>query len=447
MDENYVGAINWIHSREQFGSRPGLYRIEYLLEKLGNPQNNLKIVHIAGTNGKGSTVSYLKELFLNSGLCVGTFTSPFIERFNERICIDGHHIPDEDIVFLVNKLQPIVIEMDNREDVYGLTEFELVTAMMFYYFHEKKVDVAVIEVGLGGLLDSTNVVSPIICGITTIGFDHMQILGDTIEKIAEQKAGIIKQNCSVVTGNIPEKALRVIEQKASSLGVEIYRYNLEYHVNHILSEHLSNEYFSFNNATHNFSILNTTLLGKHQVENAGAALQIYLIFMEKCKMSVNRKMISESLNDAFIPGRMEILSESPFVIVDGAHNVPAIETLKSNLQEILTKTEAVQSRLFILFSAINTKDVSGMIRLLEDIQHAELMITSFENDFAFNVTEIEKNCHKKTNVMSKWEEAITILLNQMSKDDFLVITGSLYFVSTVRKKLKERQEKDIVIIK
>lgn len=433
MDKNYIEALNWIHSREQFGIRPGLFRMEYLLEKLGNPQNKLKVIHIAGTNGKGSTVTYVKELLQHSGLVVGTFTSPFIESFNEEISINGHHISNDDLVFLVNRIRPIVVEMDSRKDVNGVTEFEVITAMMFTYFHEKKVDVAVIEVGLGGLLDSTNVVKPIVCGITTIGLDHLQILGDTLEKIAEQKAGIIKENCAVVTGNICEEALNVIEQKASSVGADIYRYSQEYTVQHILSEQLSREYFSFTNNSQQHPLLYTTLLGQHQVENAGMALQIYFTFMDKCQLDIDKSMISESLSNSFIPGRMEILSERPYIITDGAHNVHAMKRLQSNLQDMLAKTE--KGKLYILFSAINTKDVSGMLHLLEEIEYEEFIITLFEHNQALTKEDYEK--YGQQNIVNNWEDAICSILNKMDEQDFFVITGSLYFISTVRNKLKE----------
>ncbi|MFO1445109.1 bifunctional folylpolyglutamate synthase/dihydrofolate synthase [Bacillus sp. Bva_UNVM-123] len=433
MDRNYVEALQWIHSRKQFGIRPGLFRMEYLLEKLGNPQHELKVIHIGGTNGKGSTVTYVKELLQNSGLVVGTFTSPFIESFNEEISINGHHISNDDLVYLVNKIKPIVLEMDRHEDVNGVTEFEVITAMMFTYFYEQKVDVAVIEVGLGGLLDSTNVVKPVVCGITTIGLDHLQILGDTIEKIAEQKAGIIKENCSVVTGNIGERALNVIVQKARSVGATIYRFNEDYTVHHILSEHLSREYFSFTNKEQQFPILYTTLLGKHQVENAGMALQIYFTFMEKCQFDVNREIICESLNNAFIPGRMEILSERPYIITDGAHNIHAMKRLQNNIQEMLAKTD--KGKLYILFSAINTKDVSGMLHLIEEIQYEEFIITLFDHNLALTIEDYEKCGY--SHVAINWEEAITSILNKMDKEDFFVITGSLYFISTMRTKLKE----------
>ncbi|WP_042354887.1 bifunctional folylpolyglutamate synthase/dihydrofolate synthase [Bacillus rubiinfantis] len=436
MDEKLATAMKCILSRKRFGSRPGLFRIEYILKELRNPQDEINIVHIAGTNGKGSTAAYLTELFINTGLTVGTYTSPAIERFNERICINGCHIPNEDIIYLVERLEPIVTEMDKNPVLSGLTEFEYVTAMMYGYFQAKKVDVAIIETGLGGLMDSTNVGHPIVSGITTIGLDHMQILGNSIEKIAQQKAGIIKENSLIVTGNIPENAMRVIEVKASSLGAQIYRYNQEYFPRHIVTKPLEGECFSFNNDIYYFPFLTISLLGKHQVENAGMALQMYLLFMEYLELTVNWQVIEESFSHAFIPGRMELLSKQPLVIIDGAHNVPGIERLQANLEEMLAK-RSKSSTCYILFSAINTKDVSGMIGLLENIDQAQLTITSFDYESALSVGEIAVNCQQQVNISNNWHDAVTALLNLMNDDDFLIITGSLYFISTIRHQLQD----------
>lgn len=171
----------------------GLDRIQALLDKVENPEKKVPVIHIAGTNGKGSTVAYLRSIFIEAGVTVGSFTSPYIEEFNERIAIDAQPIPDSALIHYVEKYQPIVADLDDQPAIGGITEFEILTAIMLDYFAEEAVDVAIVEVGLGGLLDSTNVVSPILTAITTIGYDHMEILGDTLNEIAQQKAGIIKK--------------------------------------------------------------------------------------------------------------------------------------------------------------------------------------------------------------------------------------------------------------
>lgn len=186
-------AIAWIHSRKKFGSRPGLERIQALLDKVDNPEKKVPVIHIAGTNGKGSTVAYLRSILIEAGVTVGSFTSPYIEEFNERIAIDAKPIPDNQLIQYVKKYQPIVAELDQDPAISGITEFEILTAIMLDYFATEQVDVAIVEVGLGGLLDSTNIVKPILTAITTIGYDHMDVLGDTLNEIAGQKAGIIKK--------------------------------------------------------------------------------------------------------------------------------------------------------------------------------------------------------------------------------------------------------------
>ena len=173
-------AIAWIHSRKKFGSRPGLDRIQALLNRVDNPEKKVPVIHVAGTNGKGSTVAYLRSILIEAGVTVGSFTSPYIEEFNERIAIDAKPILDSALIHYVQKYQSIVAELDKEPSISGITEFEILTAIMLDYFADEKIDVAIVEVGLGGLLDSTNVVEPILTAITTIGYDHMEILGDTL---------------------------------------------------------------------------------------------------------------------------------------------------------------------------------------------------------------------------------------------------------------------------
>lgn len=217
-------SIDWIHSRLKFGIKPGLSRIIHLLELLDNPQDKLKTVHIAGTNGKGSTVTFLSNILQTYGLKVGTFTSPYIEIFNERIAINGNFISDEDLDRIVAVIKPLVLEMDQDADLAHITEFEILTAIGFVYFYEQSVNLAIIEVGLGGLYDSTNVITPLVAAITSIGLDHQDILGNNLTQIAQQKAGIIKPHVPVVVGNgqgMPDEAYAAIIAIASSQSAPI----------------------------------------------------------------------------------------------------------------------------------------------------------------------------------------------------------------------------------
>ena len=206
MIESYAEALNFIHGRTKFKKIPTLDRMRLFLDRLGNPQKGLKYVHITGTNGKGSTVAMLRSMLMKAGLNVGSFTSPFITRFNERIALNAEPISDEDLTRLARKVEPVVQQLDQELPTGGPTEFEIDTAIMFCYFAEKQPDLVLLEVGIGGLYDSTNVITPLVSVITTVSWDHMKYLGDTLAKIAHQKAGIIKKGVPVVIGQLPSSS-------------------------------------------------------------------------------------------------------------------------------------------------------------------------------------------------------------------------------------------------
>lgn len=426
-------AIEWIHSRRPFGSRPGLDRVEALLERLGNPEKKIQTIHIAGTNGKGSTVSCLRSMLEESGLTVGTYTSPYIELFNERIAIDKVPISEADLVYWVEKIQPLVEELDQIEAVSGITEFEVLTAMAFDYFYEKKVDVAIIEVGLGGLLDSTNVIVPVLTGITTIGMDHTEILGDTLEKIAEQKAGIIKHQVPVVTGNIVKEAQAVIEQQAKKLQAPLYKLGRDYHVTYKHPSESWGELFDFENERGKQKSLQTPLLGRYQTENAGLAIQLYSLYCQYTGLPFQEKNVKNGLKKTSWPARMEKISTEPLIVLDGAHNSHAIARLVDTLTN-----EFSNYRIKILFSALETKDVKGMLEQLLTIPQAEIFLTTFDYPKAIRLSEnYDEMDEKRISVVSLWQFGLAELLEKMTADDLLLITGSLYFVSEVRQLLMD----------
>lgn len=425
-------AIEWIHSRLAFGSRPGLDRIEALLALVENPEKKVPTIHVAGTNGKGSTVSYLRALIQETGLTVGTFTSPYIESFNERIAIDGKAIPDEDLVILVEQIQPLVAQLDQQEAVSGITEFEILTALGLMYFVEKKVDVAVIEVGLGGLLDSTNVVEPMLTAITTIGMDHTDILGDTLEEIAAQKAGIIKTGIPVVTGNIQSQALAVIEAQALEKQAKTYRFDQEYEVAYHNPDPQWGEIFDFYNEAGKLTELKTSLLGQHQIENAGVAIQTFYLFCQLKSLPFKEKEVRDGLKKTFWPARMERMSEEPLIILDGAHNEHAMKRLVENM-----KREFKNYHINILFSALETKDISKMLEQLLEIPNSEITLTSFEYPKALDLAKNYQNVDEsRITVASLWQFGLADLLERTSSEDLILVTGSLYFVSEVRQLLQ-----------
>ncbi|MDT2675114.1 bifunctional folylpolyglutamate synthase/dihydrofolate synthase [Enterococcus dongliensis] len=429
IDLTIEEAIAWIHSRKKFGSRPGLARIQALLTKLDNPEKKVPAIHIAGTNGKGSTVAYLRSILLEAGVTVGSFTSPYIEEFNERIAIDGKSITDVELIHYVKKFQPIVAELDQDPAINGITEFEILTAMMLDYFAAEKVDVAIIEVGLGGLLDSTNVVQPILTAITTIGYDHMDILGDTLNEIAYQKAGIIKRNIPVVTGNITKGPLIEIIEKAAAETAKIYRYGEEYQVDYLRPDPTWGELFNFTDRRGKLSSLKVPLLGRHQVENAGVAIELFHLYCEQIGLPFEEKTIQKGLAKAQWPARMEKISNEPLIVMDGAHNGHAIERLVENI-----KREFSGYNIKILFSALETKDVDQMLTLLSTIPRVKIYLTTFEYPKALDLSRFDK-LDSRFEVVSLWQFGLGELLENMQADDLLLITGSLYFVSEVRQLL------------
>ncbi|MGX7245638.1 bifunctional folylpolyglutamate synthase/dihydrofolate synthase [Enterococcus quebecensis] len=431
-------AIDWIHSRLPFGSRPGLDRVEELLNRVDNPEDKVPTIHIAGTNGKGSTVTYLRCMLEELGLKVGTFTSPYIEHFNERIAINGHGISDNHIIQYVEKYQDLIEEMDQQPESAGITEFETLTVMALDYFLDEQVDVAIVEVGLGGLLDSTNVVKPQLTAITTIGKDHTEILGDTLEKIAFQKAGIIKESIPVVTGNIEEEAFMVIDKVAKEKHSSVYRYDKDYKAEYLHPDKQWGEVFHFYGKAGKLPNVKVPLLGRHQVENAAVAIQLFHLYCDMQQIHFKDRDVYQGLAKAQWPARMEKISDEPLIILDGAHNDHAMHRLAENL-----KKEFPNREIHILFSALATKNVDQMIGLLRKVPNVHLYLTTFDYPRAIELTKMAHFEDEKTELVSLWQFGLGEILEKMSGDDLMLVTGSLYFVSQVRELLLNIGSSDV----
>lgn len=415
-------ALEWIHSRLKFNIRPGLTRIEALLKLLGNPEKELSMLHIAGTNGKGSTVAFTRGILEQLGLTVATFTSPFIETFGERMAINGHPIPDEKLIKYVEQLKPLVEEMDKDARLAGITEFEIITALAFRYFADEHVDVALIEVGLGGLLDSTNVIQPVATAITTIGMDHMDILGDTLEKIAAQKAGIIKPYTPLVTGKIADEALAVIAETAQTNQAKHYQYGIDYQV-----EILENERSNYKDDEIHLLNLEKSLLGLHQIDNAALAVKLTMVYAHKVGLSLSEEAIRVGLRRTFWPARMEEVSQAPLTLLDGAHNVHAMQRLLENL-----KNEFSGRKITILFSALVTKDITEMIKILQTVDNSKLILTTFDYPKALKLEDFAYLEKENVTLAEDWKSTYAALKENLHKDDVLLMTGSLYFMSQIR---------------
>lgn len=428
-------AIEWIHSRKKFTNEPTLTRVQHLLHTLGNPETGLKIVHIAGTNGKGSTVAYLSRLFQELGYNVGTYTSPYVESFNERIGINGTPISDHELISLIQKMQPLVQEMDETEELVGTTEFEITTAMMFEYFSKQEVDIVILEVGLGGIYDSTNVISnPLVTAISTIGYDHCKILGSSIEEITKQKIGIFKPKSPVVLGNLSEEAKQLCIEYAHSLYCPVYVYGEDYQAKYLgPSTRTVGEKFNYKDGVRSMKRASIPMIGRHQVENVAFALQIFDIVLKRENKSLSNSDVQHALSKVEWPGRMEIYQNEPLIILDGAHNLPAITRLTQTLQE-----EYSDYHIHILFAALSYKDYDSMIKELSTLDNAEITLTTFDVSKSVPVESFE-SYDELTNVQifNNWRHAFFETLHDIDEEkEMVVVTGSLYFISEVRQFLK-----------
>ncbi|MFB9770185.1 bifunctional folylpolyglutamate synthase/dihydrofolate synthase [Lactiplantibacillus modestisalitolerans] len=429
---DYQAALAFIHGRTQFKKIPTLARMRRFLAELGDPQTQVAGIHVAGTNGKGSTVADLRDLLMASGLTVGTFTSPFIVRFNERISVDGQPISDADLVALVARVKPVVAKLDAELSSGGPTEFEIITAMMFLYFATQPIDVAVIEVGIGGLYDSTNVWTPQVSVVTTIGYDHMQILGKTLTAIATQKAGIIKPGVPVVVGKLPAEAQAVMVATATERGAALQTLGEDF-TTHLLPAQGWEERFNYDGSTAHFKALTTPLLGDYQVDNAAVALTAYLTYQRQTGGSVTPRDVKTALATTQWPGRFERLNSDPLIIIDGAHNEPAMLELATTL-----KTRFAYQTVYVIVAVLADKQHDQMIATLSELPNVHLLLTQFAGPSAkrpaTRPAELKQELTRGRagEVFADWQSALVRATQEMSSDDVLLLTGSLYFISEVR---------------
>lgn len=430
---DYEDALAFIHGRYKFKKHANLDTIKRLLKELGNPEQKLKIIHVGGTNGKGSTVSYLKNIFMAEGKTVGTFTSPFITRFNERISVNGEPISDDDLVDLVATIKPIVDKLDAELAEDGPTEFEIITAMMFLFFSQQPIDVAIVEVGIGGILDSTNVITPIVSVITTIGMDHMQLLGNTIREISEQKAGIIKENRAVVVGNVSDEAMEVFISKANNTKSSLYSFGNQFTISDLKNTNRWTQTFDYEDNQIVIRKLESQLLGEYQSHNAACAIKAYCLFKEFANEDASRDVITKGIKKTTWPGRFERVNESPLVVLDGAHNVDAMNQLNKLIKNYFNGTE-----IYIIIGILSDKSYMEMLNIIGSINNAHLVLTKFEaygSRQSVDVDEIASSIKAKNDVqvIDDWHEAIATVASEVSDDDMILVTGSLYFISDVRK--------------
>ncbi|MGG1677595.1 bifunctional folylpolyglutamate synthase/dihydrofolate synthase [Neobacillus sp. NRS-1170] len=426
MFTTYQEALDWIHARLRLGIKPGLKRMEWMMEKLDHPENKIKAVHIGGTNGKGSTVTFLRSILEAAGYTVGTFTSPYIEQFNERISVNGKPISDQEILNLTNIILPLADELEETE-LGGPTEFEVITAMSFYYFaNMNKVDIVLFEVGLGGRFDSTNIIQPLASIITNIGLDHTNILGNSYEEIAFEKAGIIKEKTPIFTAVKHPGALEVIEEQAEKREAPIYRLNQEFSI----SSHTSltkGEVFKLQSPTNNLDHLEISMIGQHQTENASLAVCAAQFLNQVSSFNISEQAVRSGLKSAYWPGRFEILSEHPLVIIDGAHNDEGITALVHELS-----SRYADRVIHIIFAALKDKKLDKMIAKLDTIAN-QISFVSFDFPRAADGKDLLNISQSQNKVaVDNWKSYVVEEMQNLQENNMIVVTGSLYFISEAK---------------
>ena len=422
---DYKEAMEYIHEAQKFGSRPGLESIGKLLEYLGNPQKRLKYVHVAGTNGKGSTVAFISQILMEAGYLVGIYTSPYIQRFSERIKVNNEEIPEVDIARITGMIKQAVDRMvQNGEE--NPTEFDMVTTMGFLYFAEQHCDIVVLEVGLGGRLDSTNTIdSPEVAVITTISYDHMDVLGDTLDKIAFEKAGIIKTGCDVVLYPQEPEIEKLFERICTERHAKLHEVELS--DLRPAGFGLSGQKFGFNG----YKALKISLLGDHQMSNAAVAVKTVEVLNAK-GYCISKDAVRSGLNDTKWPGRFEIIQKNPFFLIDGAHNVQGVSTLKEGLCKYFPG-----KKFTFLVGVLADKEYQAMMAIIAPLAERFITVTP-ENPRALDAQDLAKylaRYGKQAMSCESIEAAIRKGTDLCGQDGMLCAFGSLYYIGKVRELL------------
>lgn len=418
---NYEQSLEFIHSLDRFGSKPGTERIGALCRALGDPQNKLKFIHIAGTNGKGSVSAMLSAVLRAAGYRTGTYVSPYIINFRERIQVNGEFIAEEELAELTGKLMNFWQQMPDDDKP---TEFEFITAAAFEYFLKKNCDVVVLETGLGGRLDATNIINEPICSvITSIGLDHTEVLGDTVEKIAAEKCGIIKSGCPVITG-CNDKALPVIQKYCRDVGSPLFTVDRSQIAD--IGEDASG--IEFNYCGENYKL---SLCGEYQAFNAACAVRV----IKECFPDIDSKTLKCGLKSAFLPARFEIISTDPLVILDGTHNPAGAEALARSLFRINARNFTA------IIGAMADKDVDAVLQLLSPLTDEAICVTVPNMGRSMSAVQL---CKKAKSAFGKARAVMTIddaLQSAKNSGNNVLIFGSLYLASAIRDRAIEAFKK------
>jgi dihydrofolate synthase / folylpolyglutamate synthase len=413
-------ALDWIYDLQKFGIKFGLSSTARLMARLNNPQENCRYVHVAGTNGKGSVAAMLSSILTLSGYNVGFYSSPHLISFHERFRLQDRDIADDDVLSLINQVKRGV-EPDELP-----TFFEFVTAMALLYFAQKKADPVILETGMGGRLDATNIVPPLLSIITNIAMDHREFLGNSIQAIAAEKAGIIKPGVPVVTYVRQPTALIPIRAAAAALQSPIY-----YGGQDFKTRRQSQGRFRYQGLRHTLTDLETNLLGRHQGRNAAVALAAVELLQEN-GLNIPEAAIRQGLRQIRWPGRLEVVATQPRLILDGAHNPAAATTLAQALKRDLT-----YRRLILVLGIMADKDIRGILRRLLPLAHVIIFSRPRYERAATPETleSLAADVSQETYVIADLESAIQKARELAGAEDLIVVTGSLFTIGEAREYL------------
>jgi dihydrofolate synthase / folylpolyglutamate synthase len=418
MFQTIQEAKDWIETSVRFGEKLDLVRMNLAAAMLGHPERKFKSIHVAGTNGKGSTTNFLKNIIKQAGFKVGIYTSPYVVMFNERIGIDDVYISDDDVIHYANQIRVLWDEVFRLYNE-SITFFEILTLMAFLYFADQKVDYAVIEVGLGGLLDATNIITPEVSVITNISWDHMKQLGNTLESIAMNKLGIVKEGVPLVTTENNPDLHEIFTTTAKNKNAPILFVNPNEATNVIIGEETSFHYRKNPYRLH--------LTGEHQIKNATLAIETIRVFAKRENIAITERMIYQGLYETTWPGRFEIFEHK--IVLDGAHNIGGAESLKKAIKAVYPK-----ERLICLFCMMKDKEHEKVIHLLDDLVD-EFHFTQIDYKRSAQAEDLAaESQHPQKFAHSDFREAFASL-RQVKKGEILLVTGSLYFISEVRQLL------------
>lgn len=420
--------IDRIHEFNRFGMVLGLDRMEELLRRLGNPQDDLKVIHVAGTNGKGSVSKYLEEGLSACGYKMGLYTSPYIETFNERIRYDGADISDEDLEYYGQKVVSAAEAMV-ADGLDSPTEFEVVTAIAFLYFADRQADITILEVGLGGIGDSTNVVkSPLASVITSISYDHMAQLGSSLAEIAVNKAGIIKTGCPVIA-NVPQRdAAKIIARKAYAMGSRLY--DISGIRAAVSDETPFSQKVSMELYEKSYSDVEISMVGRHQAENLKTALATLEILRKSGAVKLDREALYEGLKRARQPGRFEVISGDPLVIIDGAHNEAGAQALQETMAQ-----HFAGKKILLVAGILADKEIDSIVKFLTKITD-HIIVTEPDNPRKLAAEKLAEHVAEfgaAAEVVSDVEAAVHRAKELADGYDVILFAGSLYLIGDVRR--------------